>query len=103
MVKKLLVGLLILVIVLGPVGGFWAKPTSANTGPKILLCTAEPWHDEEWNKATPPPSSDQDSTYSFLSNSIQPKPQNLRQKPQKSFWLRLQFFLFNLKLLFEGK
>ena len=102
--RKIWIGLLVLVALLGPISSFSVKPAQANTGDerRVMLCAAWPWHDEGWNKVTPPPSSDQDSTYS-LTNSIQSKPQNLQQRPQRSFWSRLQFFLFNLKLLFEGK
>jgi len=102
MMRKLWVGLLVLAFVLGPVSGFWSKPVVAHTEDRRLLCAAWPWSDEDWNKATPPPTSNQDSTYSST-NPVQPKPQNLRQKPKKSSWSRLQLFLFNLKLLFGSK
>jgi len=106
MVKKLLVGLLVLVIVFGMGSSFWARPAQANTGSERLLCAAEPWDDWEWNKASPPSPSGSDSTYSSV-NSTNPgvmvEPQKVQQKPQKSFWSQLQFFLFNLKLLLGGK
>jgi len=108
MIKKLCVVLLVLIILLGPVGGFWSKPARANTGSerRVMLCAAWPWEDGGWSSATSPSSSDSDSTYSSA-NPTKPgdkvEPQRVQQKPQKSFWSRLQFFLFNLKLLFGSK
>jgi len=105
--KRLWVGLLVLTFMLGSVSGFWSKPASANTGEerKVCVCAAEPWHGG-WNKATPPPTPDPKFTYSSA-NSARPgdkvEPQRVQQKPQKSFWSRLQFFLFNLNLLFGSK
>ena len=59
MLKKLMVGLLGLVILLGPVSGLRTRPAVANTGPKILLCAAEPWHDDfpGANNSSPPDTS----------------------------------------------
>jgi len=105
--KKICVVLLVLTIMLGSVSIFWSKPAQANTGAerRVMLC-AEPWHGGEWNKVTPPPPPDPNSTYSSA-NSARPgdklEPQRVQQKPQKSLWSRVQFFLFNLKLLFGSK
>jgi len=106
--RKLWVGLLVLIILLGPVSSFWSKPATANTGSerRVMLCAAEPWHDEDWNKAIPPPPSGPDSTYSSV-NSTNPgamvEPRKVEQRAQRSLWSRLQFFLFNLRLLLGSK
>jgi hypothetical protein len=87
--KKICVVLLVLTIMLGSVSIFWSKPAQANTGAerRVMLC-AEPWHGGEWNKVTPPPSSDQNPVNSST-NSVRPedKPElpRFQQKPQKSF------------------
>jgi len=103
--KKLRVVLLLLTFMLGSVGFLGPKRALCNTGPDVALCAAEPWSGG-WNKATPPPPPDPNSTYSSA-NSDRPgdkvEPQRVQQKPQKSFWSRLQFFLFNLNLLFGSK
>jgi len=106
--KKLLVVLLVLTFVLGSVSVFWSKPVSASTGEerRVMLCAAWPWSDEDWNTVTPPPSSDQDSTYSPTNSAgsgDMPKPQKVQQKCEKPFWSRVRFFLFNLRVLFRGK
>jgi len=106
--KKLLVGLLVLTFVLGPVSGFWSRSVLANTEEerKVYHCVAEPWNDEEWNKAIPPPGSDQNPTNS-PANSVRPgekpEPQKAQQKPQKSPWSQFRLFLFDLKALFGGR
>ena len=106
MIRKLWVGLLFLVFILCCVSGFWSKPALAHTGPKVMHCVAWPWHEGEWNKATPPTGSDQNQAYSSA-NSVKPRdkvdPRKVQQKPQRSFWSGVQFFLFNLKLLSGGK
>jgi len=105
--RRFCIVLLVLTFVLGSVSGFWSKPALANTGEerKVCVCTAWPWSDG-WNKATPPPSSDQNPVNSST-NPVQSgdkiEPQRVQQKPQKSFWSRLQFLLFNLTLVFGGK
>jgi len=108
MSKKFWVGLLILTFVLGSLNLFWSKPAQANTEEKRrdCVCAAEPWHEGEWNKATPPTGSDQNQAYSSA-NSVKPRdkvdPRKVQQKPQRSFWSGVQFFLYNLKLLSGGK
>ena len=106
--RKLWVGLLVLVILLGPVRGFWAKPAVANTGSerRVMLCTAWPWDDGDWNKANPPSPSGSDSTYSsvnFTNSGVRVEPRKIQWKPQKSLWLQVQSFLLNLKLFIGGK
>jgi len=106
--RKILVGLLVLVIVLGSVGGFWARPAQANTGNerRVMLCAAEPWHEGEWNKVAPPPPwnvTPANFPTDSLNTGDRPGLQMVQQKPQKSLWSRLQFFLFNLRLLLGSK
>ncbi len=106
--RKFWIGLLVLTFVFGPVGGFWSKPVSANTGSerRVMLCTAWPWSDWEWNKASPPSPSGSDSTYSsvnFTNSGVRVKPQKVQQKAQRSLWSRLQFLLFNFRLFLGGK
>jgi len=106
--KKLWVVLLVLTFMLGSMSSFWSKPAQANTGPKILLCTAEPWSDGGWNKVTPPPNSDQNPANSStnstrFSSEDKPEPQKVRQKSERSLWSHFRLFLLNLRLLFGGK
>ncbi len=107
MVKKFSVGLLVLVVLLGPISSFWVKPAQANTGDerRVMLCAAWPWEDGGWSMATPP-GSDQNPATS-PTNSVRsagkPELQKVQRKPQKSFWSRFQFFLFNLGLPFGDK
>lgn len=57
MSKKLWAVLLLLTLMLGSVSIFWSRPALANTRPKVLLCTAEPWgHIED---KTPHPTDDE--------------------------------------------
>jgi len=53
--KKLWVVVLVLTFMLGSMSSFWSKPAQANTGPKILLCTAEPWSDDFPGAKNPSP------------------------------------------------
>ena len=104
--KKLWVVLLVLTFMLGSTSSFWSKPTLANTGPNVMHCTAWPWSDGGWNKATPPLNSDQNPANS-LTNPVQsgdkPEPQKVRQESERSLWSHFRLFLLNLRLLFGGK
>jgi len=57
--RKIWIGLLVLVVLLGPISSFWVKPAQANTGSERLLCAAEPWHDDfpGVNNSSPPDTS----------------------------------------------
>ena len=106
--NKVLVFLLVLTFMLGPVSWFWSKPAVANTGAerRVMLCTAEPWNDEEWNTVTPHPGSNQNSANSSANSARpadKPEPQKAQQKPQKSSWSQFRLFLFDLKALFGGR
>jgi len=108
MSKKFWVGLLILTFVLGSLNLFWSKPAQANTEEKRreCVCAAEPWHDWEWNKATPPPSSDQNpanSSTNSVKSGNKPELPRFQQKPQRSLCSRLQLLLFNLRLFLGSK
>jgi hypothetical protein len=108
MIRKLWIILLAVTFVLGSVSTFWSKPALANTEEerKVCVCVAEPWSGGEWNKSTPPPSSDHNSNCSSadpakLGDKLEG--QRVRQRPQRSFWSRFQLFLLNIKLIFGGK
>jgi len=103
--KKTLVVLLLLALMLGSISIFQSTQVFSHTGPKIYHCVAEPWNDGEWNKATPPPGSDQNPTNSPANSARpgeKPEPQKAQQKPQKSSWSQFGLFLFDLKALFGG-
>ncbi len=108
MVKKSLVGLLVLVVLLGPISGFWPKPAQANTGNerRVMLCAAWPWHDEGWNSATPPPPSNQTLSYPSAKNTNSEHKfelQKPQQKPSQSPWFLVKVLLFNFRLLLGSK
>jgi hypothetical protein len=108
MKRKLLVVLLVLGFMLGFVSGFWSKPAQASTEEKRreCVCAAEPWSDEDWNKPTPPPSSDQNpanSSTSSVKSGNKPELPRFQQKPQRSLCSRLQLLLFNLRLFLGSK
>ncbi len=106
--RKFWVGLLVLVIVLGPVGGFWAKPAQANTGSerRVMLCAAWPWSEGDWNSATPHPPSNQTLPYPSAKNTNSEHKfelQKPQQKPSQSPWFLVKVLLFNFRLLLGGK
>ena len=106
--RKIWIGFLVLVILLGPVGGFWAKPAVANTGSerRVMLCTAEPWSEGEWNSATPPPPSNQTLPYPSAKNTNSEHKfelQKPQQKPSQSPWFLVKVLLFNFRLLLGSK
>jgi len=106
--RRFWVVLLLLAFLLGSGSGFWSKPAWANSEEerKVCVCAAWPWNEGDWNTVTPPPTSNQNSTYSTANSARlgdKVEPQRVQQKPQQSFWSRIGHFLFNLKLPFGDK
>jgi len=96
--KKLWVVLLVLTFMLGSMSSFWSKSAQANTGPKILLCTAEPWHNDFYHSGnpTPPDTSGlnatenqariQSSQQSSIPNSTGSGTSNLLHRVLRTLW-----------------
>ncbi len=108
MIRRLLVGLLVLVIVVGLASSFWSRRAVANTGSerRVMLCVAEPWNEGDWNSATSHPPSDQTLSHPSAKNANSEhifELQKPKQKPSHSPWFLVKVLLFNLKLLLGGK
>ncbi len=102
MIRKLWVGLLVLVIVVGLASSFWLKPAQANTGDerRVMLCAAEPWDDDfpGANNPSPPDTSglSPTGTQVKMQNAQQSSPPKKADSRARNFFHRILHTLWGM-------